>query len=44
MSRTTNHDAGVQLVRQQFGEIGSVTFRPFTTYTAKVGFSLGLPK
>jgi hypothetical protein len=44
LSRTTNLDAGVQLVRQQFGTIGVLTFKPFTTYTAKIGVSLGYPK
>ena len=44
LSRTTNLDAGVQLIRQQFGNIGVLTFKPFTTYTAKVGVSLGYPR
>ena len=43
LSRAANLDAGVQLVRQQFGTIGVLTFRPFTTYTAKIGVSLGYP-
>lgn len=44
LSRTTNLDAGVQLIRQQFGDIGVLTFKPFTTYTAKIGVSLGYPR
>lgn len=43
LSRTVNLDAGVQLVRQAFGDIGSVSFQPFTTYAAKIGLSLGFP-
>ena len=44
LSRTANLDAGVQLVRQNFGTIGVLTFKPFTTYTAKIGVSLGYPR
>lgn len=44
LTRQINLDAGVQLVRQQFGNIGVLTFRPFTTYTAKIGVSLGYPR
>jgi hypothetical protein len=44
LTRQANLDAGVQLVRQQFGSIGALTFRPFSTYTAKVGISLGYPR
>lgn len=44
LTRQVNLDAGVQLVRQQFGNIGVLTFRPFTTYTAKIGVSLGYPR
>lgn len=44
LSRSVNLDAGAQLVRQQFGAIGDLEFRPFTTYTAKVGISLGYPR
>ncbi len=44
LTRTTNLDAGVQLVRQQFGKIGSVTFLPFSTYTAKIGLTVGFPQ
>jgi hypothetical protein len=43
LSRTVNLDAGVQLVRQEFGEIGSLSFKPFTTYAAKIGLSVGFP-
>ncbi len=47
-----NIDAGVALVRQQFGDItitragytGPVEFPAVTTYAAKIGFSLGFPK
>ncbi len=46
-----NVDAGVALVRQQFGDFeftrsglsGAGRFDPFTTYAAKIGFSLGFP-
>ncbi len=44
LTRTTNLDAGVQLVRQQFSKIGTVTFLPFTTYTAKIGLTVGFPQ
>ena len=44
LSRTMNLDAGAQLVRQQFGDIGVLSFKPFTTYTAKVGLSIGYPR
>ncbi len=44
LSRQVNLDAGAQLVRQQFGSIGALSFRPFSTYTAKVGISLGYPR
>jgi hypothetical protein len=44
LSRTTNLDAGVQLVRQQFGDIGTLRFRPFTTYAAKIGVSVGITR
>ncbi|MDQ6612593.1 MAG: hypothetical protein M3Y64_09175 [Gemmatimonadota bacterium] len=52
LTKTLNLDAGVALVRQQFGDFnfnasdsrGSVgTFEPFTTYAAKIGLSLGFP-
>lgn len=43
LSRTVNLDAGVQFVRQAFGDIGSTSFKPFTTYAAKIGLSLGFP-
>lgn len=47
-----NIDAGVALVRQQFGDItftraglsGTAEFPTVTTYAAKIGFSLGFPK
>lgn len=41
ITRRTNFDVGVQLTRQQYGEIGSVRLDTFNTYTAKVGVSLG---
>ena len=44
VTRMVNLDAGVQLVQQRFGKIGTVTFRPFATYTAKIGASLGFPQ
>ncbi len=44
LTRRTNLDAGVQLVRQHFGTIGVLTFRPFTTYTAKIGISMGFTR
>ncbi len=44
LTRRTNLDAGVQLVRQQFGTIRELTFRPFTTYTAKIGISMGFTR
>jgi hypothetical protein len=39
-----NIDAGAQLIRQQFGNVGALAFKPFTTYTAKIGISLGYPR
>lgn len=42
LSRTVNLDAGAQLLRQRFGNVGVVEFRPFTTYAAKAGVSIGL--
>ena len=44
LTRAANLDAGVQLVQQRFGKIGAVTFRPFATYTAKIGVTLGFPQ
>lgn len=43
-TRALNLDVGVQIIRQQFGSIGALTFRPFTTYAAKIGVSLGYPR
>ena len=39
LTRTTNLDAGIQLVRQKFADLDG-----FTTYTAKVGLSVGFPR
>lgn len=47
-----NIDAGVAIVRQSFGDFeftrqglsGTGEFKPFTTYAAKLGFSLGFPQ
>ena len=49
LTKTTNLDAGIQLVRQTFGDIklsggATTSFLPFTTYAAKVGISLGFPR
>jgi hypothetical protein len=44
LTRIANLDAGVQLVQQTFGKIGTVTFRPFATYTAKIGVTVGFPQ
>ena len=43
ITRSINLDAGVQVVRQQFEPIGSVTFRPLNTYAARIGASVGYP-
>jgi hypothetical protein len=51
LTRTINLDAGIALVRQQFGNFQIETsggkipgsFAPFTTYAAKIGVSLGFP-
>ena len=43
LTRTVNLDAGIQLVQQSFSKIGTVTFRPFATYTAKIGATFGFP-
>lgn len=44
VARAVNIDAGAQLIRQQFGNVGALAFKPFTTYTAKIGISLGYPR
>ena len=44
VSRRINIDAGAQLIRQRFGNIGVQAFDPFTTYTAKIGVSVGYPR
>lgn len=44
LSRTVNLDAGIQLVRQDYGDIGARTIEPVTTYIAKVGVSVGYPR
>ena len=49
LSNSVNLDAGVQLVRQQFGDFefndgAAGTFNPFTTYAAKVGLNFGFPR
>ncbi len=43
LTRRINLDAGAQLVRQQFGDIGALPAVARTTYTAKVGVSIGYP-
>lgn len=48
VSRTVNLDAGVALVRQQFGDFtfndnAEGSFLPFNTYAAKFGASFGFP-
>jgi len=49
LSSSVNLDAGVQLVRQQFGDFefndgAPGTFKPFTTYAAKIGLNFGFPR
>ncbi len=44
VTRRINIDAGAQLIRQQFGDIGVLQFAPLTTYTAKIGLSVGYPR
>lgn len=49
LTTTVNLDAGVQLVRQQFGDFeltngDPVGFVPFTTYAAKIGLNFGFPR
>ena len=44
LTPTANLDAGVQLSHQRFGSIGTVHFGGSTTYAAKVGITLGLPR
>ena len=44
LTPTANLDAGVQLSHQQFGSIGAVRFGGSTTYAAKVGVTIGLPR
>ncbi len=46
---TVNLDAGLALVRQQFGEFQFTDntvgeFNPFTTYAAKIGITVGFPR
>ena len=49
LTKTLNFDAGVALVRQQFGDFTlndsalPGTFAPFNTYAAKIGISWGFP-
>ena len=44
LTPTANLDAGVQLSHQRFGSIGTVHFGGSTTYAAKIGITLGLPR
>lgn len=49
LTPTMNLDAGVALVRQQFGEFvfsdnTPGEFNPFTTYAAKIGVTVGFPR
>jgi hypothetical protein len=44
VTRTVNVDAGLQYVRQYYGSIGTVTFKPFSTYNARLGVSVGYPQ
>lgn len=44
VTRSINLDAGMQVVRQQFGDIGALPFGSRTTYTAKIGISIGYPR
>lgn len=49
LSSSVNLDGGVQLVRQQFGDFefndgAPGTFKPFTTYAAKIGLNFGFPR
>lgn len=44
VTRIINLDAGMQVVRQQFGDIGALPFGARTTYTAKIGLSIGYPQ
>jgi opacity protein-like surface antigen len=51
LTANVNIDAGVAIIRQSFGDFtftraglsGPGGFDPFTTYAAKIGFSVGLP-
>ena len=51
LTKTLNLDAGIALIRQQFGDVklnaanggGQGEFKPFTTYAAKLGLSWGFP-
>jgi hypothetical protein len=44
VTRRINIDAGAQLIRQQFGDIGMLPFDPSTTYAARIGVSVGYPR
>ena len=44
LTSTTNLDAGLHLAHQRFGSIGTVPFGGSTTYAAKVGVTIGLPR
>jgi len=49
LTPTVNLDAGLALVRQRFGAFvfsdnSTGEFNPFTTYAAKIGFTVGFPR
>ncbi len=44
LTRRINLDAGAQLIRQQFGNVGALPLGARSTYTAKIGVSVGYPR
>lgn len=44
LTRRINLDAGAQLIRQQFGNVGALPLGSRSTYTAKIGVSVGYPR
>jgi hypothetical protein len=44
LTRRINLDAGAQFIRQQFGDVGVLTLGARSTYTAKIGLSIGYPR
>jgi hypothetical protein len=44
VTRRINLDAGAQFIRQQFGNVGVLPLGARSTYTARIGLSIGYPR